>query len=216
MAVVTSRLSALPKSSFSTTCTPSEFAWLNTTVLSTPSSHLEPRNGFIDSEYSHQAWAQQVRSAGGLGANLCILLLADCSMRVASEYGCLIKDEGITFRASYLTDPKGVLRYGWSSPHPYMGTADGATCLVDSSRGTLRRACPLRTHQHAIHHTVTKKSIWRTGTPTRDVMPHRRTVRRAGLESRSFTYHETQEVGAASGNMQIALGNDTARLHLYT
>ena len=31
-------------------------------------------------------------------------------MRVAREYGCLIEDEGITFRASYLIDPKGVLR----------------------------------------------------------------------------------------------------------
>ncbi len=51
-------------------------------------------------------------------------------MRVAREYGCLIEDKGITFRASYLIDPKGVLRYG-SSPylHGVVGTADGACYL---------------------------------------------------------------------------------------
>ncbi|KAH8988313.1 2-cysteine peroxiredoxin [Lactarius hatsudake] len=63
-----------------------------------------------DSEYSHHAWAQQARSAGGLGPDLRIPLLADRNMRVAREYGCLIEDKGITFRASYLIDPKGILR----------------------------------------------------------------------------------------------------------
>jgi alkyl hydroperoxide reductase subunit AhpC len=34
-------------------------------------------------------------------------------MRVARDYGCLIEDKGITFRASYLIDPLGVLRYAF-------------------------------------------------------------------------------------------------------
>ena len=73
-----------------------------------------------DSEYSHHAWAQQARNAGGLGPNLCIPLLADRNMRVAREYGCLIEDKGITFRASYLIDPQGVLRYASLSLSPHM------------------------------------------------------------------------------------------------
>ncbi|KAH8991736.1 2-cysteine peroxiredoxin [Lactarius hatsudake] len=73
-----------------------KFARLNTTVL----------------EYSHYTWAQQVYSAGGLRPNLCISLLADCNMRVVRDNGCLIEDKGITFRTSYLIDPKGILRYG--------------------------------------------------------------------------------------------------------
>ncbi len=77
-----------------------------------------------DSEYSHHAWAQQARSAGGLGPNLSISLLADRNMRVACEYGCLIEDKGITFRASYMIDPKGVLRYG-SSPCLHGVAGDG-------------------------------------------------------------------------------------------
>ncbi len=126
---VTSPLSALPKSLRSTTRFP------NLPVL-TPRysvrpvffSPTKPCAHYInyakkhvtaistDSEYSHHAWAQQERSAGGLGPNLCIPLLADRNMRVAREYGCLIEDKGIAFRASYLIDPKGILRYGPLSP----------------------------------------------------------------------------------------------------
>ena len=87
-----------------------------------------------DSEYSHHAWAQQARSAGGLGPNLRIPLLADRNMRLAREYGCLIEDKGVTFRASYLIDPKGVLRYAMVLFSSCMGTADGVICLVDRSR----------------------------------------------------------------------------------
>ena len=35
-------------------------------------------------------------------------------MRVARDYGCLIEDKGITFRASYLIDPLGVLRFAFA------------------------------------------------------------------------------------------------------
>ena len=35
-------------------------------------------------------------------------------MRVARDYGCLIEDKGITFRATYLIDPQGVLRFAFS------------------------------------------------------------------------------------------------------
>ena len=86
-----------------------------------------------DSEYSHHAWAQQARSAGGLGPNLRIPLLADRNMRVAREYGCLIEDKGITFRASYLIDPKGVLRYGFSHPL-YELVGDDRRCIIGRSR----------------------------------------------------------------------------------
>ncbi|KAH8978119.1 2-cysteine peroxiredoxin [Lactarius hatsudake] len=93
---LTSPLSALPEILAFNDALP-EFARLNTTVLAIST----------DSEYSHHAWAQQARSAGGLGPDLRIPLLADRNMRVAREYGCLIEDKGITFRASYLIDPKG-------------------------------------------------------------------------------------------------------------
>ncbi|KAH9052559.1 2-cysteine peroxiredoxin [Lactarius vividus] len=61
-----------------------KFACLNTTVLAIST----------DSD------------VGGLGVDLCIPLLADCNMRVVHEYGCLSEDKGITFRTSYLIDPR--------------------------------------------------------------------------------------------------------------
>jgi peroxiredoxin (alkyl hydroperoxide reductase subunit C) len=95
-----------------------DFARINTTVLlgtSLPLLHVPPRAAAdttrlasshalathalaaisTNSEYSHHAWSQQPRTAGGLGPDLRIPLLADRSMGVAREYGCLIEDKGI-------------------------------------------------------------------------------------------------------------------------
>ena len=90
-----------------------------------------------DSEYSHYAWAQQPRAEGGLGPNLRIPLLADRSLRVARDYGCLIEDKGITFRASYLIDPKGVLRQFSVSDLPVGRSVDEALRLVQAFQFTV-------------------------------------------------------------------------------
>ncbi|KAI9432344.1 2-cysteine peroxiredoxin [Lactarius indigo] len=96
-----------------------EFSRLNTTVLAIST----------DSEYSHHAWAQQLRSAGGLGPNLSIPLLADRNMRVAGKYG-------IAFRASYLIDPKGVLRQITMNDLPVGRSVDEALRLVQAFQFT--------------------------------------------------------------------------------
>ena len=62
------------------------------------------------SDYSRHAWSQQPHAAGSSRPNLRIPPLADRNTGVAQEYGRLIENKGITFRASYLIDPKGVLR----------------------------------------------------------------------------------------------------------
>jgi len=90
-----------------------------------------------DSEYSHYPWSQQPRTAGGLGPNLCLPLLADRNMGVAREYGCLIEDKGISFRASYLIDPKGVLRQITMNDLHVGRSADEALCLVQAFQFTV-------------------------------------------------------------------------------
>ncbi|KAH9010456.1 2-cysteine peroxiredoxin [Lactarius hengduanensis] len=70
--------------------------------------------------------------AGGLGPDLRIPLLADRNMRVAREYGCLIEDKGITFRASYLIDPKGILRQFTMNDLPVGRSVDEALRLVQA------------------------------------------------------------------------------------
>ncbi len=90
-----------------------------------------------DSEYSHHAWAEQPRAAGGLGPDLRIPLLADRNMRVAGDYGCLIAEKGITFRASYLIDPKGVLRQITMNDLPVGRSVDEALRLVQAFQFTV-------------------------------------------------------------------------------
>jgi hypothetical protein len=53
-------------------------------------------------------------------------------MSVAREYGCLIEDKGITFHASYLVDPKGVLRQITMNDLPIGRSVDGAVRLVQA------------------------------------------------------------------------------------
>ena len=64
-----------------------------------------------DSEYSHFAWANQPRKAGGLGPDLRLPLLADRSMSISRDYGVLIEEKGISLRGLFIIDPQGILRY---------------------------------------------------------------------------------------------------------
>jgi hypothetical protein len=58
-------------------------------------------------------------------------------MSVAREYGCLIEDKGITFRASYLIDPKGVLRQITMNDLPVGRSVDEALRLVQAFQFTV-------------------------------------------------------------------------------
>ena len=62
-----------------------------------------------DSHYSHFAWVNTPRKAGGLG-EMKIPLLADTNHSIARDYGVLIETEGIAFRGLFIIDVKGVLR----------------------------------------------------------------------------------------------------------
>jgi alkyl hydroperoxide reductase subunit AhpC len=109
------------------------------TTASTVATDTNAQHAAIstDSEYSHHAWSQQPRSAGGLGPDLRIPLLADRNMGVAREYGCLIEDKGIAFRASYLIDPRGVLRQITMNDLPVGRSVDEALRLVQAFQFTV-------------------------------------------------------------------------------
>ena len=51
-------------------------------------------------------------------------------MNIVREYGCLIRDTLITFRASYLIDPKGALGQIMMEDLPVGQTADDPMRLV--------------------------------------------------------------------------------------
>ena len=56
-------------------------------------------------------------------------------MNVAREYGCLIEDKGTTFRASYLIDPKGVLRQITINDLPVRRSVDKALRVIQGRSG---------------------------------------------------------------------------------
>ena len=79
------------------------FAKLNTVVI----------GASCDSHFVHREWALRERKQGGL-APLKIPLLADHSHCISKTYGCHIHEgpnKGVTFRATYIIDPKGILRH---------------------------------------------------------------------------------------------------------
>ncbi|KAI0067420.1 thioredoxin-like protein [Artomyces pyxidatus] len=103
-----------------------EFESVNTTVLAVST----------DSEYTHFAWAAQPRGEGGLGPNLHLPLLADKSMSISRSYGCLVEEKGISLRASYLIDPKGILRQITINDLPVGRSVDEALRLVKAFQFT--------------------------------------------------------------------------------
>jgi alkyl hydroperoxide reductase subunit AhpC len=59
-------------------------------------------------------------------------LQAAGNMRVARDHGCLIKEKGITFRASYLVDPKRILRQRTMNDLPVGRSVDEVLRLVQA------------------------------------------------------------------------------------
>lgn len=75
-----------------------EFSALNTQVIAAS----------CDSQFTHLAWVNTARDAGGLGAMQCPII-ADFSKKVATDYGVLLPG-GVPLRALFIIDPKGNLR----------------------------------------------------------------------------------------------------------
>jgi len=76
-----------------------KFSELNTEVLGVS----------VDSEYSHLAWLQTERDAGGLG-DLKYPLVSDLKKEISSSYNVLT-DEGIALRGLFIIDKEGVIQH---------------------------------------------------------------------------------------------------------
>ena len=66
-----------------------------------------------DSHFSHLEWTRKERKSGGLGKSE-IPLVSDLSRSISSAYGCLVTEgptPGIALRATYIIDPRGIIRH---------------------------------------------------------------------------------------------------------
>ena len=77
----------------------SKFAELNTEILGVS----------VDSEFSHLAWIQTERTAGGLG-DLNYPLVSDLKKEISAAYNVLTI-EGIALRGLFIIDKEGLIQY---------------------------------------------------------------------------------------------------------
>jgi peroxiredoxin 2/4 len=64
----------------------------------------------VDSEYSHLAWIQSDRKAGGLG-DLNYPLVSDIKKTISTSYNVLIAEAGIALRGLFIIDKSGILQH---------------------------------------------------------------------------------------------------------
>lgn len=97
-----------------------------------------------DSKNSHKAWVEQSVQAGGLG-KINFPLLADLKREMVQAYGCYKEDEGVAFRATYIIDPKGIIRHYTVSDND-VGRSVEETLRVVKALQT-GKLCPAEWHQ---------------------------------------------------------------------
>ena len=91
-----------------------------------------------DSIFVHREFALRERKQGGV-APLKIPLLADNSHEIAKKYGCYIYKgdaKGATFRATYIIDPKGIIRHISMNDTPVGRSVDEVMRLVQAFQFT--------------------------------------------------------------------------------
>jgi peroxiredoxin (alkyl hydroperoxide reductase subunit C) len=78
----------------------SEFSSINTEVLGVS----------VDSQFSHLAWIQTDRKAGGVG-DLAYPLVADLKKDISAAYNVLDPEAGIALRGLFIIDPEGIIQH---------------------------------------------------------------------------------------------------------
>ncbi|KKZ11960.1 MAG: peroxiredoxin [Candidatus Synechococcus spongiarum SP3] len=64
----------------------------------------------VDSKYSHLAWLQTDREAGGLG-DIAYPLVSDLNKTIAKDYNVLDEEAGVAVRGLFIIDPDGVIMH---------------------------------------------------------------------------------------------------------
>jgi peroxiredoxin 2/4 len=97
-----------------------QFEALNTRVVSCS----------VDSTHSHTAWRKASLKDGGIG-EVGYPMLSDMQRTLSSQLG-ILNEEGVTYRASYLLDSKGVIRHMVVNDIPLGRSVDEMLRMVDA------------------------------------------------------------------------------------
>jgi len=89
-----------------------EFAAINTEVIGVS----------VDSKFSHLAWVQTDRNAGGLG-DIKYPLVADLTKKITGDYQILGED-GVALRGLYIIDKEGIMQHSTINNAPFGRSVD--------------------------------------------------------------------------------------------
>jgi alkyl hydroperoxide reductase subunit AhpC len=64
----------------------------------------------IDSKFSHLAWTKTSRNEGGIG-EVNFPILADTTKKIATDFGVLIEDAGVSLRGLFIIDDNDVIQH---------------------------------------------------------------------------------------------------------
>lgn len=133
-------LSLLPSSTF--VC-PTEIVAFSERVKEFRDIGCEVIAASTDSHFSHLAWINTPRKAGGVG-DLNLPLLSDKSMKISRDYGVLDEESGIPFRGLFIIDGKQNLRQITVNDLPVGRSVDETLRLVQAFQYTdeFGEVCP--------------------------------------------------------------------------
>ncbi|KAM8851818.1 thioredoxin-dependent peroxide reductase, mitochondrial [Synchiropus picturatus] len=83
----------------------------------------------VDSHFTHLAWTNTSRKAGGLGS-IHIPLLSDLNKQISRDYGVLLEGPGIALRGLFIIDPNGVVKHMSVNDLPVGRSVDETLRLV--------------------------------------------------------------------------------------
>jgi len=85
----------------------------------------------VDSQYTHLAWINTPRKAGGLGG-LNYPLVSDLTKQIAASYGVLTANGAVALRGLFIIDQQGVVRHALVNDLPLGRNVDEAIRILDA------------------------------------------------------------------------------------
>jgi len=85
----------------------------------------------VDSKFTHLAWINTPRKAGGLGG-LDYPLVSDLTKKIATDYGVLTADGAVALRGLFIIDQQGIVRHALVNDLPIGRSVEEAIRVLDA------------------------------------------------------------------------------------
>lgn len=114
---------------------PSEIIAFDTALPKFKQRGAEVLSVSVDSHYTHLAWKNTPRKAGGIG-QIQYPMVADLTKKIADDYGVLLPAAGVALRGLFLIDKAGVVRHALINDLPLGRNVDEALRVLDALQFT--------------------------------------------------------------------------------